>query len=133
MGSVTPQGNCAPPNPFGGILQVLNSSTTINWSILNFDFGGWAYQTALNIKTRDFYDGFDNQYILILQRGVDPYSPLYTNRYGIGSLFGLSNTNSLTFTAQTRLNIPIQAIPANGISVQNHTSQTTSSIHLISL
>jgi len=107
----------------GGILNVLDSSTEIDWSILNFDFGGWASQTSVNIKTRDFYDGFDNQYILILQRGVDPYSPLYTNRYGIGSLFGLSNTNSLTFTAQTRLNIPIQALPANGISVQNHNSQ----------
>ena len=120
-GTVTTVGNCQPPNPFGGILQVLNSSTEIYWS--RRDLTNWSSQTASNIKTRDFYDGFDNQYILILQRGVDPYSPLYTNRYGIGSLFGLSNTNSLTFTAQTRLNIPIQALPANGISVQNHTSQ----------
>lgn len=107
----------------GGILNVLDSPTEINWSILNFNLGGWASQTELNVKTRDFYSGFDNQYILILQRGVDPYSPLYTNRYGIGSLFGLPNTNSLTFTAQTRINVPIQALAPSSISVQSHNNQ----------
>lgn len=105
-----------------GLLGILNSSTEIYWS--RRDLGNWVSQTALNIKTRDFFSGFDDQYILILQRGVDPYSPLYVNRYGIGSILGLPNTDSLTFTAQTRLNIPIQSLPANGISVQQHTSQS---------
>jgi len=104
-----------------GLLEILNSSTEIYWS--RRDLANWESQTALNIKTRDFFSGFDDQYILILQRGVDPYSPLYVNRYGIGSILGLPNTDSLTFTAQTRLNIPIQSLPANNISVQQHTSQ----------
>lgn len=120
-GSVTALGNCQPPNPFGGILEVLNSSTEIYWSQRNF--GNWASDTAIDIKTRNFFSGFNNQYILILQRGVDPYSPLYTNRYGIGNLLGLPSVNSLTFTAQTRLNIPIQTLPSGGISVQNHNNQ----------
>ena len=105
-----------------GLLEILDSSTDIEWA--RRDLGNWDPQTALNLKTRDFFSGFDDQYILILQRGVDPYSPLYVNRYGIGSILGLPNTDSLTFTAQTRLNIPIQSLPANNISVQQHTSQT---------
>jgi hypothetical protein len=120
-GSVTPQGNCQPPNPFDGFLKILNSSTKIDWSLRNLTF--WEQKTSLNIKTRDFFDNFDNQYILILQRGVDPYSPLYVNRYGIGNILGLGNENALTFTAQTRLNIPIKSLPSGGISVQNHNSQ----------
>jgi hypothetical protein len=122
-GSVTPLGNCAPPNPFGGILEVLNSSSQLKWSIKNLNLGGWQQKTPLNVKTRNFFSGFDDQYILILQRGVDPYSPLYVNRYGIGSILGIGAEDSLTFTAQTRLNIPIQSLPANNISVQQHTSQ----------
>ena len=122
-GTVTLQGPCSPPNPFGGILELLNSSTKIDWSILNFNLGGWNDRPSLNLKTREFFDGFDNQYLTILQRGVDPYSPLYTNKYGIGKILGLPNENSLTITTQTRLNIPIQALPAGGISVQNHNSQ----------
>jgi hypothetical protein len=69
----------------------------------------------------DIFDGFDNQYILILQRGVDPYSPLYQNKYGVGKLFGYSSENAITFTAETRLNIPIQNLPSGGNSVQGHT------------
>jgi len=109
----------APGN--AGLLKILNSSTEIDWA--RRDLGNWAPQTDFNIKTRDFFSGFNDQYILILQRGVDPYSPLYVNRYGIGSILGLPNTDSLTFTAQTRLNIPIQSLPVNNISVQQHTSQ----------
>jgi hypothetical protein len=105
-----------------GFMGILDSSTTIEWS--RRDFGNWVSQTALNVKTRDFFNGFEDQYVLILQRGVDPYSPLYVNRYGIGNLFGLGSENTLTFTAQTRLNIPIQSLPSGGISVQNHNSQS---------
>ena len=69
----------------------------------------------------DIFDGFDDQYILILQRGVDPYSPLYKNKYGVGKLFGYSSENAISFTAETRLNIPIQNLPSGGNSVQGHT------------
>ena len=67
-------------------------------------------------------DDLSSKTILILQRGVDPYSPRYTNQYRIGNLFGSSeNDPNFTFTASTRLNTPIQPIPQNSqISVQNH-------------
>lgn len=69
------------------------------------------------------YDTFENmgeQYILILQRGVDPYSPKFDNEYRLGNIFGKNiDDPNWTFTASTRLNIPIQKLPNDNKSVQN--------------
>jgi len=76
-----------------------------------------------SLPTSDFLD-YSSQKILILQRGVDPYSPLMINKYGIGRILGYSTEDAVTFTAMTRMNIPIQPLPSNnGISVQNHNNQ----------
>jgi len=75
------------------------------------------------LPTSNFLD-YENQKILILQRGVDPYSPLMMNKYGIGRILGYNSEDAVTFTAMTRMNIPIQALPSsNGISVQKHDNQ----------
>lgn len=71
------------------------------------------------ISPLDAFSDIENQYILILQRGVDPYSPKYTNEYRLGRLFGKNiDDTDLTITAQTRLNIPIQKLTQTSISVQ---------------
>jgi hypothetical protein len=71
------------------------------------------------ISPLDAFTDIENQYILILQRGVDPYSPKYTNQYSLGRIFGKNiDDSSLTITAQTRLNIPIQKLTQTNISVQ---------------
>jgi len=71
------------------------------------------------ISPLDAFSDIENQYILILQRGVDPYSPKYSNEYSLGSLFGKNiDDPDLTITAQTRLNIPIQKLSQTNISVQ---------------
>jgi hypothetical protein len=89
--------------------------STINTSTLS--------SVAYSIPTSNYLD-YETQKILILQRGVDPYSPLMMNKYGIGKILGYSNEDAVTFTAMTRMNIPIQALPLNnGISVQNHGKQ----------
>jgi hypothetical protein len=80
-----------------------------------------------SIPTSQFED-FENQKILILQRGVDPYSPLLINRYGIGKILGHNSEDAVTFTAATRMNIPIQSLTGtnttNGdLSVQDHSNQ----------
>lgn len=78
---------------------------------------------SYSLPTSNFED-YENQKILILQRGVDPYSPLMMNRYGIGRIMGYSTEDEVTFTAMTRMNIPIQSLPSgNGLSVQNHGNQ----------
>jgi hypothetical protein len=77
-----------------------------------------------SLKFRDYYEDFENQYILVLQRGVDPYSPKYGNEYKLGLIFGSTiDDPKFTFTAQTRLNIPIQKLTNNNISVQSFANQ----------
>jgi hypothetical protein len=68
---------------------------------------------------KDYFEDFNNQYVTILQRGVDPYSPKYNNEYGVGKIFGYNTNDSITFTASTRINTPIQPVPFGGKSVQN--------------
>jgi hypothetical protein len=76
-----------------------------------------------SLPTSNFTD-YSSQKILILQRGVDPYSPLMINKYGIGRILGHPTEDAVTFTAMTRMNIPIQNLPSgNGISVQKHNNQ----------
>ena len=107
-------------NYFPGILE---SETAIYYNIKDA-FAWQSTKRTPNYKPADYFDSFNNQYITILQRGVDPYSPLYVNQYGLGKIFGLGSENSLTITASTRLNIPIQKLPSGGLSVQSHTSQS---------
>ena len=80
--------------------------------------------TILNeyeISPLDQYDGFGNQFILILQRGVDPYSPLFENEYKLGKIFGKDiDDNTLTVSVQTRINVPIQGLNSDVMSVQQY-------------
>ena len=84
-------------------------------------FNGSEY----SLPTSDFED-YENQKVLILQRGVDPYSPLLVNKFGIGKILGYNSEDAVTITATTRMNIPIQAlnVSTNGnLTVQNHNNQ----------
>jgi len=106
----------------GLLPNVLNSGTVI---IYNEKLkSGWGTPTNTSeLKEADLFDSFSKKYILILQRGVDPYSPKYSNKYGLGKLFGMANEDSLTITANTRSNIPIQKLPNSSASVQLFNSQ----------
>lgn len=73
----------------------------------------------------DYFEGLNDQYILILQRGVDPYSPLYKNEYSLGDIFGSNDSDSnWTFTANTRVNIPIQSLSTSSVTVQPYGNQS---------
>ena len=107
-------------NYFPGIL---NSQSEIGWNYKNF-IGGWGRSKGVPFSiTSSYFDGFQEQYITILQRGVDPYSPKYTNQYGLGKIFGFNDESAVTITASTRLNVPIQKIVDTTISVQKFNSQ----------
>jgi len=56
-----------------------------------------------------YFNGIENQYVLILQRGVDPYSPEYDNKYDLSKIFGYEFGNIIINSA-TKLNIPIQKL-----------------------
>jgi hypothetical protein len=106
----------------GLLPNIMNSGTAVIYNQKTSN--GWQTPvTSPEYKISDLFDSFSDKYILILQRGVDPYSPLYQNTYGIGKLFGLASEDSLKITTTTRLNIPIQKLPNNTISVQSFSSQ----------
>jgi len=83
----------------------------------NFPLPGYEKIVEEFWSPYEFFDNMSEQFILILQRGVDPYSPKFTNQYSIGKILGLTE-NDITFTASTRLNIPIQKLNSNTTSVQ---------------
>jgi len=57
----------------------------------------------------DIISDTDN-YVIILQRGVDPYSPYYNTDIGLGKIFGFDSHSSLTINGNYRLNIPVKNI-----------------------
>jgi hypothetical protein len=86
---------------------------------------GYSRDDDFLINPLSVFDDIDSQYILILQRGVDPYSPKYVNEYNVGKLFGKSiDDPNFIFTAETRTNIPIQRLTQTNRSVQSFTQNT---------
>jgi len=106
----------------GSLPNIMNSGTQVILST-KIPIIGWNETSFSELQIKNLFESFSEKYILILQRGVDPYSPLYNNKYGLGKLFGLANEDDFTITANTRLNIPIQKLPDSTISVQKFTSQ----------
>ena len=107
---------------FGDILYA--NSNTFRYSYVSpnlFRHSRWDLETIETFSPYQYFNGGGEQYILILQRGVDPYSPKYTNEYSLGNLFGTNeNDQNWTFTANTRVNIPIQKVNHNSPTVQNY-------------
>jgi hypothetical protein len=89
-----------------------------------FGSAGWLEDGApQNLVISDFAD-FSDSKILILQRGVDPYSPTLTNQYGIGKILGHPNENDVIITATTKMNIPVQKLPTGSLTtVPQHNNQ----------
>jgi len=104
--------------------DILTAETVLRWMEHN---NGIQYRER-SVPTRifgfnDFYENFDNQYILILQRGVDPYSPKFKNKYNLGKIFGYDVDDSrFSFLLEARINIPIQKVTPNS-TVQQFNNQ----------
>jgi hypothetical protein len=81
---------------------------------------GYSEEEDDLISPLSVLDDIDNKYILILQRGVDPYSPKFVNEYKLGRLFGKSiDDPNFTLNISTRLNIPIRRLQNSNKSVQS--------------
>lgn len=97
--------------------NVLNEKTIINQYQINTGLDQLI--SIVSVSAVEYLENYESQYILILQRGVDPYSPPYINEYKLGGLFGTNEEDpNWTITATTRLNIPIQKLDTTSISVQ---------------
>ena len=112
-------------NSFPGIIS---TQTVIDWFGETAGPGSSWRSGSYNFSLFDTYQNFGDQYIVIFQRGVDPYSPLYETEYDLSKIFGKENfasDNNFVVKTKTRLNIPIQKLPAtNQIAVQKFTGQT---------
>jgi hypothetical protein len=51
---------------------------------------------------------YRNQVVVILTRGVDPYSTRVQTRFDLGRIFGFTNPTRVSVTGNYKLNIPIQ-------------------------
>jgi hypothetical protein len=106
--------------------NLFESKTGVDfWRSLPSASLGYSYsKTSGEFKASDYYSDFQNQYVLVLQRGVDPYSPKYKNEYSLGDIFGTDESDSnWTFTAETRLNIPIQKLTNTSTTIQGYSNQ----------
>jgi hypothetical protein len=104
--------------------NVLNAPSRITLAKKRaFPIPGYGRDDDFLINPMSAFTEMGEQYILVLQRGVDPYSPKYTNQYGLGKIFGFNDESAVTITASTRLNVPIQKIVDTTISVQKFNSQ----------
>lgn len=62
------------------------------------------------LSVANITDCMIGQYVVLMQRGVDQYSPVYNTQIGLGKIFGFDNHSDVTITSDYRLNIPIQTI-----------------------
>jgi hypothetical protein len=110
--------------------NVLNEVTKTNYFeyVYQTNNNRWVLSNrpTVNVNPLQMFNNYKDQVILILQRGVDPYSPKYINEYDTSVIFGQpAGTPGFVFTAETRLNIPIQPLPVGSTtSVQPLTSQS---------
>jgi hypothetical protein len=107
--------------------NILNEPTNIDyWMETQIPSGGAQWTSSLSLYSFNALEklqNYSNQVILILQRGVDPYSPTFENKYGIGKLLGYPNEDDIIVRANTRLNVPVQALNTTSISVQPFSNQ----------
>jgi hypothetical protein len=105
--------------------NLFESSTGVDFWVRVPNVGTYAHSTAsIDLKASDYFSDFQSQYVLVLQRGVDPYSPKYKNEYSLGDIFGTDESDSnWTFTAETRLNIPIQKLTNTSTTIQGYSNQ----------
>lgn len=84
------------------------------------NINSYKFEKNISLQAYKYFQNIENKYITILQRGIDPYSPKYQNKYDISNIFGLPE-NELVVSVQSRLNIPIQPLPNTNLSVQETT------------
>ena len=67
-----------------------------------------SYTYLENINPLKSLEDYENQVIVFLVRGVDPYSTRVNIRYDLGKVFGYYNPTEISVQGLYKLNIPIQ-------------------------
>jgi hypothetical protein len=69
---------------------------------------GEVISPAMTLKPVNSIKNADLMGVIILNRGVDPYTDKIDIQYGLGKLFGFANESDKIVTTKCRMNIPIQ-------------------------
>jgi hypothetical protein len=106
-------GMCNPSTTSGLGYTSLNnryiSNKTTMWSMQRFNAEtGLSIPTPMVLKAADSIKNRDLMGVIILNRGVDPYTDKIEIEYGLGKLFGFTNEGDRKITTKCRMNIPIQ-------------------------
>jgi hypothetical protein len=108
----------------------IGSDSLNNRYINNTTFIGQEDLPSINqadnlfLRGLDYVDDSQSICVLILNRGVDPYTPKVPISYGLGRLFGFTNESSKTITGYYHMNIPIQGRYLNVSHLSSHLSNS---------
>ena len=61
-----------------------------------------------SLDSMSYVRGVNDNYVVILNRGVDPYTPKIPIEYGVGKLFGHNSESAVKIKGFYHMNIPIQ-------------------------
>jgi hypothetical protein len=79
----------------------------------------------VSLRPIEYIKDYNNLCVLILNRGVDPYTPKVDIQYGLGRLFSRSNTEDVIVRGNYHMNIPIQGKFKNISHSSSDYQQTT--------
>jgi len=85
-----------------------------------------ALTNITTLRSIQFVRDAAQSYVVILNRGVDPYTSKIDIEYGLGKLFGYNLEDGVKVRGSYRMNIPIQGKFLNISHLSNDRTQTTS-------
>ena len=88
--------------------RYISNKTTFWRQVWSGDYVGAADPNPMVLKAVDSIKNHNLMGVVILNRGVDPYTDKIEIEYGLGKLFGYSSESSMTIKTKCRMNIPIQ-------------------------
>ena len=104
---------------------IRNVTTLYNIRYTNDTGTGNADPTPYYLRPIDSIKSKDAMGVIILNRGVDPYTDKIDIEYGLGKLFGFANEDAIKVPTKCRMNIPIQKGFKNISHSENDYPQTT--------
>lgn len=94
---------------FKSLNQRYISNTTLIAQDYNPKPSGFInYPDNVVLRPIEYIKDYDKLCVLILNRGVDPYTPKVPISYGLGRLFGYNDENQISVNGYYHMNIPIQ-------------------------
>jgi hypothetical protein len=126
-------------NPIGSLTYLRNNlweryiNNYMSYNVLYKGRRRYQQDPEFEIPLRGI-DNYENQVVVFLVRGVDPYTSRVMTKYGLGRLFGYTNEDAIQITGMTKLNIPIQGgfknIKHDGITTSTLTDSSYSGMKL---